>query len=79
MSDTGGTMKTYKCVICLDSGYLAAHKDSPDNLIPMSDIPAFEWENYRLLKCSCQEKTKSDEAREDAEKLKKGDKKKGRR
>ena len=71
--------KTYKCLICLDCGYLATHANDPNDVIPMIDLAGLGTEEYRLSKCNCQVKTKSDEAKEYAEKLKKGSKRKVRR
>lgn len=48
-------MKTYNCLVCLDSGYLAVHKDDESNVVPMCDLSGSQLVDYRLVKCACKE------------------------
>lgn len=61
--------KTYKCLICLDSGYLATHKDDTSNVVPMLSIVE-GLTDYRLAPCACQVKTIAEKLEETSTKLK---------
>jgi hypothetical protein len=46
-----------KCIICMDSGYLAIHKDKPFKIVPMLDLLGSDLSDYNLKRCSCMEKS----------------------
>ena len=62
--------KTYKCLICLDSGYLASLYEDPSIVVPMLSVGG-GLEDYGLSLCSCQIKTEAEKLEETATKLKK--------
>lgn len=43
------------CIVCLDSGYLAVHKDDENMVVPMCDLSGSQLSDYRLVKCKCKE------------------------
>ena len=46
-------MNTYRCIVCLDSGYLAVHKDDESKVVPMCDLSGSQLTDYRLVKSEC--------------------------
>lgn len=61
--------KTYKCIICLDHGWLAVGDTDPNDIITLEGKLGEELRDRRLRKCECMTANKH---KEDAEKLKPG-------
>lgn len=47
------------CIVCLDSGYLAVHKDDESIVVPMCDLSGSQLSDYRLVKCRCKEQVEA--------------------
>lgn len=50
-----------KCIVCMDSQYLAISKEDANIVVPMFTLTGSELSDYRLEECTCQKVNKAAE------------------